>query len=293
MVTKAKLARAKLAIEGLAMGDAYGNHHGNNPRKHGTPVWEYSDDTLMALSIVENLRKHSEINQDELAQSFARHWDGQRGYGRGATQLLKRIQRGINWQRAVRETFDEQGSFGNGAAMRVAPIGAYFADDLDTVIHQAELSAVVTHTHIEGIAGAIAVAVAAAIAYHYSQSNVSPDWKTFLSETALHVPASEVHDKIQLALELDGSTQEAAKLLGNGRPSIAQMTIPFALWSASRFLNDYEKAVRQTASVQGDVDTNCAIVGGIVALYTGLEGIPQSWLERREALPRWAFEDEK
>ncbi len=52
---------------------------------------------------------------------------------------------------------------GNGAAMRVAPIGAYFADDLDKVLYYAQASAEVTHAHIEGIVGAMAVAVASAL----------------------------------------------------------------------------------------------------------------------------------
>jgi ADP-ribosylglycohydrolase len=153
------LTRARLAIEGLAMGDAYGNHHGNNTRKQMASIWEFSDDTLMALSIFENLRNYGEINQDALAQSFAERWDGQRGYGRGVTRLLKQIQRGAYWREASSEMFEGQGSCGNGAAMRVAPIGAYFADDLDKVVEQAELSASVTHSHLEGIAGAMAVAV--------------------------------------------------------------------------------------------------------------------------------------
>ena len=59
--------------------------------------------------------------------------------------------------------FGGEGSFGNGAAMRVAPLGAYFADELDAVVEQASFSAEVTHSHPEGIAGAIAVAVAAAL----------------------------------------------------------------------------------------------------------------------------------
>ena len=58
--------------------------------------------------------------------------------------------------------FEGQGSFGNGAAMRVAPVGAYFAGDIGAVVEQAARSSVITHTHDEAIAGSIAVAVAAA-----------------------------------------------------------------------------------------------------------------------------------
>ena len=48
-------------------------------------------------------------------------------------------------------------------------------------------------------------------------------------------------------------------------------------------------ALSSSVSGLGDRDTTCAIVGGIVASYTGVEGIPQEWLESRERLPSWPF----
>ncbi len=279
--------RAILSIEGLAMGDAYGNHHGKNTAKHHAPVWEYSDDTIMALSIIHNLLLYGEIKQDVLADSFAKNWNGQRGYGRGVTRLLKQIYGGADWRKASKAMFAGQGSFGNGAAMRVAPVGAYFADDLSKVVRQAELSAEVTHSHIEGIAGAIAVAIGTALVVRNADNPFN--WKIWLNEIAEYLPDSESRDKIQHASNLDVSTQKAAKILGNGRPSISQMTVPFSLWCAGNYMDSYEKAIRQVASVQGDVDTNCAIVGSIVIFATGLEGIPLAWIEHREQLQKWAF----
>lgn len=58
--------------------------------------------------------------------------------------LLDSIRQG-HWRGEARSLFGGQGSFGNGSAMRVAPLGAYFADDLDMVVEQAERSAVTTH----------------------------------------------------------------------------------------------------------------------------------------------------
>jgi ADP-ribosylglycohydrolase len=37
----------------------------------------------------------------------------------------------------------------------------------------------------------------------------------------------------------------------------------------------------------GDIDTNCAIVGGIVAMSAGADSIPADWIEAREPLPAW------
>ncbi|MBZ0289401.1 MAG: ADP-ribosylglycohydrolase family protein, partial [Anaerolineae bacterium] len=214
------------------MGDAYGNHHGNNAQKHAAPTWEYSDDTLMALSTFQNLKQFGEIHPDELAQSFAEHWDGQRGYGQGVTRLLKAIRRGASWQKVAYEMFDGQGSYGNGAAMRVAPLGAYFADDFQVLVEQARASAIITHAHPEGIAGAIAVAVAAGVAHQLRVAQVVPNRPEFLSRIIVYIPESEVRRKIIAAIDLppDTSVETAAKLLGNGRPVHAQLTVPFCMW---------------------------------------------------------------
>jgi len=59
----------------------------------------------------------------------------------------------------------------------------------------------------------------------------------------------------------------------------------FALWSAAGHLSSYEDALWATVQGLGDRDTTCAIVGGIVVMYAGVESIPQSWLDAREALP--------
>jgi ADP-ribosylglycohydrolase len=279
------------SLEGLAMGDAYGNHHGNNPRKRAADQWNFSDDTIMAASIVANLGQHGKINQMALAHSFATHWDGQRGYGRGVTQLLKQIQQGAEWKSASSAMFGS-GSYGNGAAMRVSPLGAYCYDNFDMAVEQARLSAEVTHMHPEGIAGAIAVAVGAALAYRYRQAKLPS--LDFLGAIIDHVPESDVRNKIIQATEMPPHTSvsEAAKLLGNGRPAIAQTTLGFALWMAARHSDDFEMAITQTASAMGDVDTNCAIVGGIVVLSTGFDSIPTGWLKRRETLPLWAIASE-
>lgn len=62
-----------------------------------------------------------------------------------------------------------------------------------------------------------------------------------------------------------GDVATVAAVLGCGRRTTAHDTVPFALWSAARSLGDYENAFWTTAQVGGDVDTTCAIVGGVVA----------------------------
>ena len=80
------------------------------------------------------------------------------------------------------------------------------------------------------------------------------------------------------------SSEQAAAVLGNGERVIATDTVPFSLWCVARHIDDYAQALWATIVGLGDIDTNCAIVGGVVALVTGREGIPSAWLEAREKL---------
>src|SRR6266550_4382390 len=102
------------------------------------------------------------------AKRFARRFgrDPKRGYGKRTRIQMREIVAGAKWRQTAANAFGGQGSMGNGSAMRVAPLGAYFADDLERCAEEAKASSLVTHTHPEGVAGAIAVAVAAAMAWH-------------------------------------------------------------------------------------------------------------------------------
>jgi ADP-ribosylglycohydrolase len=65
-------------------------------------------------------------------------------------------------------------------------------------------------------------------------------------------------------------------------------TAPFALWAAARNIDDDEQVIWITAGTGGDVDTTCAIVGGIVAAHVGVERLPSVWRAESEPLPAWA-----
>src|SRR5207247_308021 len=110
-------------------------------RQLADPPWRWTDDTAMALGIRDVLSKHGVIDQDALAEVFARRFyeDRWRGYGPKAQEILEAIYSGTAWQIAARQPYRD-GSKGNGGAMRAAPVGAYFAGDLPAVIAHARKS---------------------------------------------------------------------------------------------------------------------------------------------------------
>ena len=229
--------RARLSLEGLSVGDAFGERFMAPPhrilsfierRAEPGGVWRWTDDTAMAVSIVDQLEEVGAIDQDMLAQRFAASFDPVRGYGAGAYRILSAIEEGAYWRDAAGAAFGGSGSLGNGAAMRVGPLGAFFADDLDRCVLEARKSAEITHLHEEGIAGAVAVAVAAALTFRRRGAEL-PNGRDWLAQVRDHVPTGRVRAGIDTALGLPASTTtaQAAHFLGNGDAVTAFDTVPF------------------------------------------------------------------
>lgn len=288
-----RFERALDSLRGLSVGDALGSQYFvpvNYPllKRREVPQgpWQWTDDTEMACSVLAVLAAHDRIDQDALARSFAEHHDFDRGYGPAVNRMLRLIREGGDWRELAAALFNGQGSWGNGSAMRIAPLGAWYADDPEQATHQAEISSYTTHQHREAVVGAMAVAAAAALA---ADPAGPPGPAELLDGVIALVPRSAVTAGLRRAkdmLDYDDAGTVAA-VLGNGRRTSAHDTVPFALWSAARSLGDFEGAFWATAQAGGDVDTTCAIVGGVLG-GSPAGAPPAAWLEQTEALPGWA-----
>ncbi|XVU22394.1 ADP-ribosylglycohydrolase family protein [Actinoplanes sp. CA-054009] len=269
---------AVAALRGLAMGDAFGGtwFRRRFARDNLRPgPWRWTDDTAMAIVLLRVLEEHGTVDQDALAAGFARAYadDPHRQYGAGMHDVLAALGAGEPWPEVTRRQFDGRGSWGNGAAMRVAPLGAYFAGDQDRVQAEAVRSAQVTHAHPEAAAGAVAVALAAA-------QNVNGELN--LAAIAGRVDGTDVGNGLRRVAGLDTDPRKVAGVVGCGRRMSAPDTVPFALWCAARHPADLEAALWATASAGGDVDTTCAITGGVVGARTGVGALPARWLAAAE-----------
>lgn len=287
------IERALVSLEGLSVADAFGEqllHSGALAREEAlssrrTPSaarWTWTDDTAMATAIVEVLGDHGEIEPATLAAVFAARYlrEPARGYGRGAHEVLAAIAGGVPYHVAASGLFNGQGSCGNGGGMRAAPIGAYFCTSLVEVVRHAMASAEPTHAHPEGVAGAVAVAIAAAAVFAGER-----DGRALLECVVEHTPAGATRDGVRRSIGmLRAEAITVAAELGNGSHVTAADTIPFALWCAASHLGDYSAALWTCCEVGGDIDTTCAIAGGIVVGAVGLAGIPPAWRSAREPL---------
>lgn len=293
-----RVARMRASLEGSSVGDAFGEQF-FAPREHIQPQidarellapapWRWTDDTAMTLEIVNDLTEFGQIDPARLSRRLLTRWHEEpwRGYGGGAHRLFMSIAQGAPWDEAASALFGGQGSFGNGAAMRAAVVGAYFAPDLDLCVEQARRSAIPTHTHPEGIAGAIAVAVAAAVLWRTREEDLDVVRAQLFSETLARTPVGETRELIDRAsrLTLGASVELATARLGNGARISAPDTVGYCLWCVARSPRDYEDAMWGTVSGFGDRDTTCAIVGGILGAAGDRVHIPPEWSRAREEL---------
>ncbi|MFJ5273848.1 ADP-ribosylglycohydrolase family protein [Streptomyces sp. NPDC088358] len=295
---------ARDSLDGLVMGDAFGDGWFTRSdedaegqwaaRRLRPEPWSWTDDSAMAFVLFAHLMTHGEVRPGELAREFAAEYDRDPGrkYGPSMHGVLRRVGEGEDWQAVTTAQFGGQGSHGNGAAMRVAPLGAWFRDDVAVVCEQARLSAVATHSHPEAVAGAVAVAVAAALASAGTGRDTAPRAE-FLREIASHVPDSDVRSGLLVAASLSPRTsvRHAASVLGSGTLISAPDTVPYALWSAAGHPDDLSEALWQTVAGWGDRDTTCAIAGGVVAARTGTGALPAAWFRAREDIPAWSLWD--
>lgn len=292
-----RVERMKLSLDGLGLGDALGEmmcyQAQSAPKRlaeNDLPAgpWFHTDDTEMAISVFAVLKSHGHLHQDALAKRFARRFerDPERGYGKMTRIQMRDIMAGAKWRDTAADAFGGQGSMGNGSAMRVAPLGAYFADDPARCAEEAKASSLVTHTHPEGVAGAIATAVAAATAWRLRTDNDIDHIRGFFDSVLRHTPESQVRRGILMASTIPPETPviDVARSLGDGSLVTAPDTVPFCTWMAAHHPRHFVEAIAKTIGVGGDCDTNAAIVGGIVALSAGRDSIPKDWLKARELI---------
>lgn len=295
---KTRLQCMQTTLLGLAVGDAFGEHFFVDPwvvelflseRALPKAPWRVTDDTVMACAIAYCLQQEQCIQEDSLARQFALHYsqDPGRGYGGTAFSILRAFCLGEAWKDVSSQAFNGTGSMGNGGAMRSGPLGAFFFDQPEIIVIEAQKSARVTHWHPEGQAGAVAIALAAAWATSVRMGHLrAGDTGELFDFVLRYLPTSTLRIHIEHARECLAFDDVAAVVqqLGNGSRILALDTVPFTLWAAEKYMHSYEKGMWETVSALGDRDTNCAIVGAIVASFLGRESIPKRWIDSLEPL---------
>jgi poly(ADP-ribose) glycohydrolase ARH3 len=270
---------------GLAVGDALGARFEGQPTEFiraryptvdalinnppNNELW-YTDDTQMMIGVAETLAEHREIAQDQLCAAFVANYVPSRGYGRGARKVLEAMEDGKDYRQVAANVFPG-GSRGNGAAMRVAPVGLVFRDYFDRVWDQARASSLPTHVHPLGIEGAQVLALAVAIASRLETF----DRAAFFAELISRCVTNEFKQK--LAVGAAAMTFDEAVALGNGIE--ASESVPTAIACFAIAPSSFETAVANAVFLGGDTDTIAAMTGAISAAFLGVNAIPDRLLQ--------------
>ena len=177
-------------------------------------------------------------------------------------------------------------SAGNGPAMRVAVIGAFFAHDRNK--RQQFTAEATTITHVDVRAKIAALAVAEAAAWIVRNEKPFADFLPELLQLSDNDEWRAICQKLIDAYQSGVSVQEFANRLGlqRGITGYALHTVPMAIYAVARHPNNYRAALISVLSCGGDADTVGAIVGALAGAQVGKKGIPGEWMDNVWEWPR-------
>jgi ADP-ribosylglycohydrolase len=241
----------------------------------------YTDDTEMMIGIMESLQKDSGFDPALTAQRFLANFHHFRGYGGRIYGVMDRLGQGVSW--------DEVGtdSWGNGGAMRIAPIGFFFYDEPERLQEAALICTQITHRHPQGLAGALAQAMGVGMALQKGIQGETIDRLTFLQEIMAGVQGVDGGVAEELARigkmehrgELEAKIERIAATFSRDVSAIG--AVPAAM--AAFLINaDFQETVLTAVNCGGDTDTIGAMAGALAGAYYGYSSIPSTWLEPLE-----------
>jgi poly(ADP-ribose) glycohydrolase ARH3 len=285
-------SKAVGALLGTFVGDALGKPvEGYTPEmiasQHGEitgllpdegGVATYTDDTQMMIGVAESLVACRGFDGEDMARRFVANFQIDRGYGPGTIEVIYRLSQGVSWQTAGDRLFGG-GSFGNGAAMRSAPVGVLFAADPARLVDVADRSARITHTHPLGRGGATLQALAVGLAVA-SDPDLPLDVAHFLGRLAPAIlPAWEAYrhllGHVRELLDSPPSADQVLRRLGND--TTAMRSVPTALYCFLAHPDSFTDCVLTAVNLGGDTDTIAAMAGALAGARLGAQAIPTEW----------------
>jgi poly(ADP-ribose) glycohydrolase ARH3 len=236
----------------------------------------YTDDTEMMMGIMESLCEVDRFDPGLTAQKFLHNFDPSRGYGGRIYGVMDRLRRGIPWNQAGTD------SWGNGSAMRIAPIGFFFYDDPVRLREAAIKSSIITHKHPKGVAGAVVQAAAVGIATRKGLTGEEIEVEGFIDLIMEDVGEidQEMVRQLKRIKEIEGGDLRATIDAIGSHFSCDVSAIGAVPPAIASFLmtRGFKESVVVAVNCGGDTDTLGAMSGAIAGAYYGHSQIPRQWL---------------
>ncbi len=250
----------------------------------------YTDDTQTMIALAESLIAEERVDPQALARTLVDHHDPARGYGQGTTRVFRMLNEGVPVEEAAARVFDG-GSYGNGGAMRTAPVPVAYAGRPDEMDCATRAACRVTHAHPLGIQGALvqAHAIDWALGRDPGQADGVGLVRAALSSLDEALDDGRYRDRLEDAARLleAGAPLDpvkAARHLGNDSRAFA--SVPAAVYAAAAHAGSFQAAVSYAVSLGGDTDTVGAMAGAISGALHGASGIPEAWMDVLEEGPK-------
>lgn len=282
-------------LVGSALGDCIGElaFYINDKKKLENIVQSkekitYTDDTAMAIGLAESIIKNQGIiNPQRLGKQFHENFNREpyRGYAMGPPSIFRKVEEsGDTYISRASRLFRGKGSFGNGASMRITPLGLFYHNDRD-IYNKARQSAIVTHTHPLGYEGAavLAQAIGYLVKKDPGKDDISSEIKRYTNYLINSAKTDQYKEKLSLVnilLEKEESLGFCAYKLGANVKALE--SVPFSILAFLKNPYDFQECILDTVLVSDDRDTIGAMVGGLLGAYLGIQNLPNQWIEKLE-----------
>jgi ADP-ribosyl-[dinitrogen reductase] hydrolase len=331
MLVPSRADRVRGSLLGLAVGDALGapleglsaqqvrSHYGLvTDYVDGAKAWKkkpyrwrlpglYTDDTQQALALIDVLLATGRLDVDKLAALYIDlatpdhgYAGAHRGVGKSFRQVLADLKRGVS------PKLTGQASAGIGAAMRIAPVGLYYADDPEGLFDAVMSASLMTHRDIRSLSAAMAVAMAAArllkepvrdpsfvlwlaadvqraedrIAAQFGRSVASLGaYRRSVSDAIAHVESvlDQPRDRAIAAIVDEANRHGPDSPLRRPTQGFPPACLPTCLYLLLT-TDSLEEALVDVVNLGGDADTAGAILGALAGLVYGASALPDRWL---------------
>uniref|UniRef100_A0A1B6CBF3 ADP-ribosylhydrolase ARH3 n=1 Tax=Clastoptera arizonana TaxID=38151 RepID=A0A1B6CBF3_9HEMI len=274
-----------------------------------SPYHQYSDDTAMTKGLAQSLIENNGFDEKHMAKTFVNNYfkEPKRGYGHNVVDVFCKLksQKYKDVWRPAQEQFDGTGSYGNGGAMRIAPVALFCYNNYNDMISLAKKSTNLTHTHSQGVNGAILQCIA--IYLSLLMDPLKPlDAEKFTKELMDKIKVIEKESEESDSVEALPYVKQLGKMdcllkkeelfegeveetLGNSIAALYSVpTAIFCFLRAQKPISSIEtdcpfrRTIQFAISLGGDTDTIASMAGAIAGAFYGIEVVNANLLKHCE-----------
>ncbi len=249
-------------------------------------VGRYTDDTQMTVCVADWLLEDAPEDGQALLKRFSEAYRPARRYGSGTAMVLQAFEEHAEDWRSLATIMFPEGSYGNGAAMRVAPIACRYFNNPPALFAACRMSAITTHRHPLAVQGATLQACALAALLRadppFNRESFLDGLDAALDRLAREGPEPREYRQalreIRQGLTEGKRPADMAELLGTGMD--AKESVPMALYCFLSHVDSFEQVIQSAVFLGGDTDTIASMAGALSGAWLGQSALPRRWLAR-------------